>query len=417
MKKGKRPTRKQTEGTRRRKWRAWVLLSAIIPIALTGYLLTDWAGNPYGFLGLSLWVLALLASFFVGLIYYACFVLPLPGGIESWYEGLRSIAIYYFLSWPRSIWRLLLWSGSPTAASRARGKLSPSMRELRAGMIESHTALVITRLNAFIRAAGPGFVRLNRRETISDFIDLRRHLYKQPVRAMSKDGIRLDTVVSVILQVRQREVRENEPVSLYPYESDAVRQLIDPANISRGAGFEFWGEHLCRQAADQLTMELTRYDLDDLFAVGEDNVHPLEIIKNKVKDSLSPQAAECGLTLIGVGVAPFEMPPDVRRQRLENWQTTWQRDIVRQLADGDSQAMRRMRHARARAQIEIIENITGSIETMRDSGEDDLREVIALRMIEMMDRWAADDTVRSMVPQDVIMTLRQMQTWLTKGDK
>ena len=68
--------------------------------------------------------------------------------------------------------------------------------------------------------------------------------------------------------------------------------------------------------------------------------------------------------------------------------------------------------ARARAQIEIISRITERIEAMSASGDAELTDVVALRMIEAMEEAVADDKVRDLVPQQAIGTLRQIQGWM-----
>ena len=90
----------------------------------------------------------------------------------------------------------------------------------------------------------------------------------------------------------------------------------------------------------------------------------------------------------------------------------WEKRIQSEKAVAEAEAVRQMALARARAQIEIITRITERIEAMRASGDAELTDVVALRMIEAMEEAVADDKVRDLVPQQAIGTLRQIQGWV-----
>jgi hypothetical protein len=121
--------------------------------------------------------------------------------------------------------------------------------------------------------------------------------------------------------------------------------------------------------------------------------------------------------VLGVGVGGLQLPDGVRDQQFLTWRADWQRKIQVAHASGDAEAMRRMKRAQARAQIEIIENITHSIETMRQEEGVDLSQVIMLRMIEALEDAVSAGSVQALVPQQIIAGLvgdasRQMQAWV-----
>jgi hypothetical protein len=77
--------------------------------------------------------------------------------------------------------------------------------------------------------------------------------------------------------------------------------------------------------------------------------------------------------------------------------------------------VRRIKLARAKAQIEMIENITDNIQVLRQGGEVDLAEVITLRMIEALEDAARDSKVQAIVPQQMLQTLTQIRRWIDEA--
>ena len=88
-----------------------------------------------------------------------------------------------------------------------------------------------------------------------------------------------------------------------------------------------------------------------------------------------------------------------------------------QRAAGDAEVLRRIKNARARSQIEIIENITRNIQAMRQAGDTELTEIIMLRMIEALEDALSDESVKMLVPQQVMTRLmmdssERLQAWV-----
>jgi hypothetical protein len=80
-----------------------------------------------------------------------------------------------------------------------------------------------------------------------------------------------------------------------------------------------------------------------------------------------------------------------------------------------------MKNARARAQIEIIYNITQNIDTMRQSGQINLTEIVMLRTIEALEEATSDPRVQSMLPQQLVAQLvadtsDQIQAWIDERE-
>ena len=295
-------------------------------------------------------------------------------------------------------------------------ELAPGFLIHRAGIVPSHQVYALTRGQSFVRVVGPGYVRLDGGVVISQIIDLRRHLRSMPVKALTRDGIPLETAVTVIFQVKRPADLDETNRLPYPYDRNVLFHVNYLDNFSDGEGTLRWSDRIIRQASSALISELSNYTLDKLYQPEVPGTLPLEEIKQELRRRLENTFEKYGVNIYAVGVTQFKLPAEVQEQRIQFWQASWRQRIQTEMAAGKAEAMRRIKLARARAQIEIIESITDSIEAMGRSGETDLTEIVALRMLEAMDKALADDTVKALVPQYVVSTLNQVNRWLQEGD-
>jgi regulator of protease activity HflC (stomatin/prohibitin superfamily) len=400
----------------------------VIAIAIFGGIgafLGDARGVPFGLFGAFLWVIVLLVSFMFGLLYYAQFLLSLRGN-EGWSEGLRLLWRHYLLQGQFYLQAL----SQPKPQGRARrvrleppppdpNRLPASFKLLNAGMVKSHQALALSRGAAFSRAAGPGFVVLNKGESISHVIDLRPYVRAQPVKANTRDGITLETTVRVVFRVQQSPADHADSKLPYPYDREAIFQVSYAHRIDAGDKLLAWTEQLAPKAAALLVTELSTYTLDDLYQVANPDAAPVEEIRQRVLQQLALDAQPLGITVMAVSMGHFSLPPAVVEQRIRTWQSRWDRDVQVQHAVNQGEAVRRLKKARARVQIEIIERITQSIEAMRRTEDANLTEIVMLRMIEVLEEAMSDGSVKGMIPEQIMANLvmetsSQMRNWLGK---
>ena len=404
------------------------ILAAII-LAFIGFLLADARQVPYGIWGALFWGGAVVISFAFGLLYFAQYVLPLKG-LEGWSEGLRLLWRYQAILMGQYLDRLFAPAGSssrqraattqPASADPRLAELPPSFKALAAGIVKGHHVLTVTKGSGFVRPAGPGFILLYKNESVTQVIDLRSHSRKQPVKANTRDGIPLETSASVTFRVRQSELDHSDENLLYPYDKDAIFHVSYVDSIDGQNHLRPWTEQLALHAATLLVSELSKYTLDELQQVGTAGTAPLDTIKKEIKRQLDPVADRHGIELLSVGVGPLAPPEAVAQQRVKTWQAEWQHKMWSENATSTAEATRRIKKARARAQVEIIENITHNIESMRRDSNSNLTEIITLRMIEALEEALSEESpVRALIPQQVMANLvldtsSEMRSWLNK---
>lgn len=383
---------------------ALALLLAALALGGLGLLWRDAIGVPFGVYGGLIWVVALLLAFLFGLLYFSQFVLP-GWDNHSWAEGLSLIWRHYGQEASTYLSNLFGEDGRKAERKIARLGLPPSFNSLRAGRLPSHKALTVIRGNHFARAAGPGFVFLYRGEQVQQVLDLRPHTRRQPVTATTRDGIPVETAVFVTFQIRRqiRELRQGEMP--YPYDRDLIFQVSQAQSVDAAGEYAAWSEQLGPRAAARLVTELAGHSLDDLYQVEGQHVSPLATIQQRLQRELQREAEPLGLEVLNLSIGRLELPEDVVQQRIKTWRSRWQKEIHLQQARGDAETIRRVKRARARVQVEIIQNIIQNIERMRRQDAADLSQIVLLRMIEVLEDATSDTSVHALVPEQIITDL------------
>jgi regulator of protease activity HflC (stomatin/prohibitin superfamily) len=384
-----------------------ILLLATILLGVLGAVLHDFRGVGFGMVGGLIWGGAVLVAFLLGTAYVSRRLLP-QQGTQSWSSGFRLL----WRNYTRGAASLLYGGHRAAVALLSRKKKSaapikaPSFSLIGAGFLMSHEAAAITVGNSYKRADGPGLVFLHQGETVAQVFDLRPQSRKMPVSAVTRDGIPVETSVSVAFQVRRPSPTQRRPRSIeadvipYPYDRDALFELNYTSSITDDDKRN-WTEQVCPQAAVLLVSEIGKYTLDELLVSAASE--PMGEIRDRIKSVLQEQQSDDqmqmipkGIDIIGVGVGALELPADVTEKRLTTWQVEWRNRIDQETTSGDIEAQRLYQQARADAQVENIENLLVSIEAMRRQGGIELHEVVMLRLIEVLEAaTAAGVTPRS----------------------
>lgn len=394
------------------------LLLALTAVSLVGYFLEDSLEVPFRAWGAFIWATALLVAFLFGLLYFSQFILPVGEG-EGWSHGLV-LLLRHYLQQAQAYLKHLLQPGLPQKRRVITDKpisdpdaLPETFKTLKAGMVRSHQTLAIDKKNRFQRAAGPGFIMLNAGESVRAVIDLRPYVRTQVVRANTRDAISVQANLFVTFRARQ-----NPPEAhiQYPYDRDAIFHIAYASRVGQGEEMHPWTEQVCPRAAALLVLELTRYTLDDLYRISDSDVLPLEEVQYNIKKALLPEMARQGIELLNVAVSNLLLPPDVVEQRIKNWQARWQQEIEVRRAQGNAEAMRRIKKARARVQIEIVESIIQNIETMHRHETAELADIVMLRMIQVLEEAMSDASVQALVPESIMGSLaldasQQLRVW------
>ncbi|MFN2278688.1 MAG: hypothetical protein ACK2UR_13815, partial [Candidatus Promineifilaceae bacterium] len=94
---------------------------------------------------------------------------------------------------------------------------------------------------------------------------------------------------------------------------------------------------------------------------------------------------------------------EIIAQRLENWRAPWQSQIRARAALGDAEALKIVKFAKARAQVEIIEKIMQSIDEIRQGEQADLPQIVTLRIIDALPKDSSQTYLSSQVLASLAM--------------
>ncbi len=403
----------------RKEWGILGLLLALLVLIFIGRFLHDSRGVAHEWLVSYSWLGIAVVTFTLGLIYYAQYVSPLRGE-EGWVAGLLLLLDAYIKQAEKRLERASTdKKKKKSAVSTEIDKLPASLKSLNAGFVKGYQVLALTRGNSYVRPAGPGFVVLYKGEQIWRVIDLRPQRRSQPVITKTRDGIPIETAVSVTFQVKRETVGGFDGTDddlLYPFDPEAIFHVSYDETVDDHGSLLPWTRQLTPPAAAILASEIPKHSLNELTRAVE-GVSPLEEIKQTITRELQRRFLPKGIEVLAVGVGGLTLPNGVRDQQFLTWQADWLRKIRSTHASGNAEAIRRVKRARARAQIEIIENITNSIDMMRREEGADLTQIIMLRMIEALEDAVSAGSVQALVPQQIIAGLvgdasRQMQSWV-----
>jgi len=407
-------SKKRSQSTTKKELGVLSLILAMVILGAIGWFGKDATGYPYGAYGMVWWAAAVFVAFTMGLLYYALFVLPIAGN-EGWAEGLRLLVHNYTHPPPKAEEpkRRKKQPANPLPAHLQ--DLPVSFAQVGSGIVRSNHALALTKGSGFSRAAGPGFIILRNKETLHQIFDVRDHSRSQIVKANTRDGIAIELPIFVTFRVWRQQETITPGAVPYPYDPDAIFQLNYAAGDTNKGAEQHWSDLVTPIAADLFVTQIARYSLEQLYERDSNGLGPFTEINRHVKSSLERSERLNGTEIIFIGAGIITLPPSVDDQRIKVWQAQRQHEINTRLAKVDTETDLRLKRARAKAQIEIIESITQSITQSRRSNIN-LTEIVALRMIEALEEAVSDVSVRALVPQPVLASMvessRQMLNWM-----
>jgi hypothetical protein len=167
------------------------------------------------------------------------------------------------------------------------------------------------------------------------------------------------------------------------------------------------------RAKSALAEEVSHYRLDELLfpATPARQLH-LNIrrsVERKVRASLQAQ----GIDLLRLHLSSLAAPEAVTQQYLHYWLTHWQtRDRIAR-ADGAASALEEVEVARAEAEITMIQAIVEGVRRAQREGATGMTgDVLALRLIEALERLVRQSQTPEGLPDQLLPRLHELQVQL-----
>lgn len=308
--------------------------------------------------------------------------------------------------------------GPATAVS---GKTLASLREsselLRVGgpgLIQVPPGEVaVTEVNGrFYRLIPPGKHKIGRYEYVHTLLDLRlqeRQLSDVPL--LTRDGIDLTTNVTLAFRIETGgavPTRDNP----FPYNPEAVR-LAAYAEINRSDNKIFtWQDAPGNLARGMLAGIILRYRLDELLH-PQGRRDPALTLNQELERLLRTALADVGIELLSAHIGRLEMKPEVAQQYIDYWQTDLAMRAQLTVAEGKAESLAELEIARAEAEVYMMQAIMEGLENARRAGGlGTMREVVALRMIEALEKMARQSQQFQALPAHLMPQLLDWQRQL-----
>jgi regulator of protease activity HflC (stomatin/prohibitin superfamily) len=272
----------------------------------------------------------------------------------------------------------------------------------------------VTELNGrFFRLIPSGKQKLGRFEYLHSLIDLRpqeRHIVEIPL--VTRDGIELTADVTLLFRIDSGgpvPTRDNP----FPYSPEAVR-LAAYAELVRGDGGNFtWQDVPVNATRGILAGLVAKYRLDELIH-PDGRSEPHTILNQELTSKLRGPLADTGLELTRAHIGRLEMPLAASQQYIDRWRAELDTRIRISMAEGEANSLAEMDIARAEAEVIMVQAILeGLYNARRDGGVGTMREVIALRMVEALEKMAVQSQSLQPLPAHLLPQLLDWQQTLS----
>jgi hypothetical protein len=279
--------------------------------------------------------------------------------------------------------------------------------------------VMVTELNGrFLRILPSGKHKLERYEYIHAVLDLQpqqRVLDEFP--AYSRDGIELRVGLSIVYRLKmgsQIATRENP----YPYDETAVRTAAYAQTVTNDQGaVSTWEDTPINMAKGTLIGILAGFRLDEIMSPERRGEEPYRMLRNELLRQLRLKLDGMGIDLQAVGIQRIDLPDGVTDQYIDYWKSHWESQMLLNMIDGEATAVEEMEVAKAEAEIMMIQAIQEGIQRAKREGSTaHMEEVVALRLVEALEKMARQSQQISPLPNALLADLNNLRRQLGSGN-
>jgi hypothetical protein len=120
----------------------------------------------------------------------------------------------------------------------------------------------------------------------------------------------------------------------------------------------------------------------------------------------------CPVELLNVSAIRFKPPQEVIEQRIENWQSAWERLAARREARSHEDREDRAQDARSRRLADLMERVTHDAERLCDGDRQALSDLIVHRVRQLAHEMKRIQDGQGQRPGHVVEALDEASTWL-----
>lgn len=251
---------------------------------------------------------------------------------------------------------------------------------------------------------------LRRFEYVQAVLNLEEHAkYIEAIPLVTRDGLALTADVTI----RYRISQGSEPPSKtrpYPYDDTAVKTVaydqtaIAPFTISN------WEDTPINVTKGVLKGIIGKLRLDEILQPNPSAVEPHLAISGQLERNARMVLMDRGIELVSLQLGRLQFDEAIANQYIEYWQTGWQIKADLSLADGEARALEERELARAEAEVTMIQAIVEGVRrAQRDGHTGTIREIVAMRLIESLEKVVRQSQNLAPLPGGLLPRLDQMR--------
>jgi regulator of protease activity HflC (stomatin/prohibitin superfamily) len=260
------------------------------------------------------------------------------------------------------------------------------------------------------RVLPPGVYSLARFEYVHTVLDLREHDQRIPdIALVTRDGIEVRADVNISYRISQG----SEPPTRarpYPYDELAVKTAAYDQTVVAPHTVTNWESTPLNVTRGELKKIIAKLSLDEILQPDDSVDEPHLVIRNELERRTRLILADRGIDLVSLHIGRLQFPAAVTEQYIKYWQAQWEIKADLSLAEGDATALEEIEVARAEAEVTMIQAIVEGVRRVQQDGRTStVREIVAMRLIEAMEKLARQSQKLEPLPKDLLSRLTQMR--------
>ena len=237
------------------------------------------------------------------------------------------------------------------------------------------------------------------------------------ISLITRDGIQFFADIHVLFQVKPGADVVTSSHE-FPYDEEAVRTAAYAQTVLGKDNVMAWESLAIIKAKEILTTIIAGYLLDEILAHSSSAAEPLQVIQAELLRKTRAALRQKGIHLLSVHVGNLNLPEKVTEQYIQYWQSQSEAYINLSLADGKATALEEIEIARAEAEMTMIQAILEGVQRARySSNTASMREVVALRMVEALEKMARQTQSMQGVSSELLLQISDIRHQLNAGDE
>lgn len=264
------------------------------------------------------------------------------------------------------------------------------------------------------RILPPGRHILSPYEYVHTILDLQeQERTESEAKVRTKDNIDVTASFTVLYRIKRGE---NGPTKSnpFPFDEEAVQAAAYAQTVLADGNVSTWESKPISTTRSKLAEVVAKYNLDELMHPVGRTDEPYRTLQREVLRIASGVLARNGIELLSVHIRQMLPQKEVEDQYIAFWRSQWGSRAKISEAEGEAKAIEEIEIAKAEAEVVMIQAILEGIQRARLSGATThASDIVALRLIEGLERMAATDSTRPVTDQHILKEITQLRAQLS----